>query len=203
MKSKEEMILSLDDMFITNKAARGLAYYGMKPTGNILKDFATFTDLQCLKPSYDPNDYYIKNGGHYSPKPDKSGKAPHTVRDVTYDLFHTFCPQFFPEQFNEMSDETKMFIVKNVIKSAIITNSDAINYLFGYCLWATGNYKKELAFYKEWYGTKLQDDIDTLDELTVFIRLIDIRVFRMAQSNMPGHLGGILCFYKVFVSYCK
>lgn len=191
----------LNDLYLSNKSAKGLPYYKMQTSGDILMDFVKFTDLQCLKPSSDPNDWYIKNGGHWCPKADKNGNKIHTKRDITWNLFHSFCPSFLPEQFIEMSDETKIFIVRNVIKSAIITNSDAVNYLLGYCIWGTGNCQKELALYKEWYESKLQKDIDALGDRTVFIRLADIRKFRMSSSSFPGHLGGILCFYNVFKNY--
>jgi len=203
MKSAIELAKELNYLYLTNKSAKGLPYYNMKASGDILMDFVEFTDKQCLRPSSDPNDYYITNGGHYPPEPDTDGIQYHTVRDITYDLFHRFFPYFPSKSFYKMSDETKIFIVSNIIKSAIITNSDVVNYLLAYCIWATGNCKKELALYKEWYGTKLQADIDALGDKTVFIRLSDIRKFRMTQSTCPGHLGGILCFYKIFLQYCK
>jgi len=203
MKSIEEIQIDLDDLYLTNKSAKGLPYYNMKPSGDILKDFVIFTDKQCLKPSSDPNDWYIINGGHYPPKPDIDNVFKHTVRDITYDLFHAYCPKLSSEDFYKMTDEVKTFIVRKSLIPAILTNSDAINYLLGYCVWATGNCKKEIEFYKLWYGSTLQKDIDALGEKQVFIRLADIRKYRMSKSNCPGHLGGILCFYHIFINYCK
>lgn len=203
MKTSEEIQLDLEDLYLTNKSAKGLLYYNMKPSGDILMDFVHFTDKQCLKPSSDPNDWYIINGGHYPPTPDVDGKLKHTVRDITYDLFHALCPNLSIEDFYKMRDEIKIFIVKKILISAILTNSDAVNYLLGYCIWATGNCKNEISTYKSWYNSTFQKDIDKFGDREVFLRITDIRKYRMSKSNCAGHLGGILCFYHIFINYCK
>lgn len=203
MKTTEEIILDFDDLVLTNKSAKGFKMYKLKPSGDLLKDFFDFTEVQGGGRSCNPTDPYLKMLGHWPPKPYKDGKLYHTVRDITWDTFKMYCPTFLVEQFYDMSDDTRMFIVKNMIRGAIITNNDVINYLLGYCIWGTGNCKSELNLYKTWYKTNLQKDIDSMGARTVFMRLLDIRKFRTTSTENPGWVGGIICFYKLFKNYLK
>jgi hypothetical protein len=201
IKTSEELYKYLLEVRKNNLYCPKQLMFNLTTTNNIVKDFAKFTDLQSGKKSDDPNDPAAK---FLPPKPYKDNRYYHTIRDITWQTFHTLKPELSEYYFYNMSDELRNYFIQHFMISGIKTSSDACNALLSYVNWGSGNCEKELELYKKWYKT---DTVENIIESILFDRLTDIRIYR--YSNMKpekyrnGWIAGELNFWFLFRNYCK
>ena len=198
MKPDTQLAAEIQAMYDENKYVRKQPMYFMKATGNLINDFAKFTDLQSGGKSDDPNDSASAVLPH---KPDKDGKTYHTIRDVTYATYKTLMPQGSVDDFYAMTDETRNVFINYFLRQNRHTGRPRIDVLLAYFAWGSGTSYNELKTYQAWYETKLIDEKE--NDAVLFNRLIDIRLYRLRKMKDAVHYSSgwqaaILNFWNVF-----
>jgi len=208
MKTDLELAKYISDRFISDKHCSQQPMYKMVITGDVVSDFAKFTDLQSGKKSNDPDD---PAAFYFCPVPYKDGQLYHTIRDITADTFRNINKMkrlnLTWNDFLYMTDKTRRIFIDEFINKTEFTNSKIINTLLAYVKWGTGNCQFEVGTYKSWYKTTMAGDLKTLSETTVFNRIIDLRLYHyslIANYKIYGHGwdAGILNFWNTFKQYC-
>jgi hypothetical protein len=174
-------------------------------TGNLIVDFSKFTDDQSGKCSHDPNDPAAK----YPPPSinPATGFSDHTIRDITWQTYHTIFPSRPPSMFFNMTDAERAICIEPFIQHGEYCSKDSINILCSYIAWGSWDYQPEISIYKEWYKSDAVTDAES-QEHDVFVRLIDIRKYRYSviqghEHYQDGWVLGILNFYQLFKNYVK
>jgi len=205
MKTDTELATYLQNKHDTNKFVPGWRMHNMGISRNIMLDFAEFTRLQGGGKS---NDLRDKASANFPPKPDKDGKYYHTVDDVTWSCFqYNFKSEATPARFYKMSKADRRVCILHFKNIGRFTASPAINCLLSYIAWGSGGFYKERVLYKIWYESDFATDCIN-NELVVFNRLMDIRLYRFStMADFPtygnGWISGSLIFWDKFKFYCK
>ena len=173
-------------------------------TGNMKTDFSQFTDDESGKKSDDINDPAAKDSPN---SPDTDGHYYHTIRDITWNTYHSIFPNNPPQFFYAMTDLEREACIQKYFDHANYTNSDLVNILFAFFAWGSWDYQPECSLYKEWYNSDIIIDSED-NEHDVFVRLIDIRKWRYSQMTQAdiyglGWVRALLCFFRLFIQYTK
>ena len=200
MKSDKEINEYLKLAYSLDKNCPKLPMYNLKQSGNLIKDFAIFTDMQSGGRSCDPKDTAAK---YLPPQPHIDGRYYHTVRDITWQSFHALIPAGTPELFYSMPYETRQIFINHFINGNRVTESESVNFLLSYFAWGSGSSNPERTYYKIWFNSTIQKDIKEIGEFIVFNRLTDIRLWRYSLMRTyavhgAGWRAGTLIFWNLF-----
>ena len=121
----------------------GQPFNKLQPSGDIENDFAAFTMGQGGGKSYSLSDSAVTNPGAFFSTPDKDGRYPHTVNDITKPFFVSWAPkvgiQPTAENFYNMTQEQHALIVDAWVNSTKETTSDLCNIVLDYAEWGSGS----------------------------------------------------------------
>jgi hypothetical protein len=175
--------------------------FNMIKSGDLIKDFSTFTDMQSGKKSDDPNDPAAK---FPPPTPAKDGHYYHTIRDITWQTFKSFFPKTDTGRFYNMTDSDRAVCIKFFIDAGSITKDKIINIMLSYCVWATGNCNTEQNYYRGWYNVDMKKE--TLSTMVFLDRVTDIRLYFLTQIPNYNKYGlgwkrGVMCMWKLLNQY--
>ncbi len=129
IKSDQQLAIDILNDYNTDPHVKRQAMYNLKSTGDTVKDFAKFTDVQSGGKSDDPNDPMA----HYAPKiPYKDGRYYHTIRDIGYPTFLSVYPNSPVIEFYEMSDEKRNNIICVIMEHSAYTKDSVVDCMFAY-----------------------------------------------------------------------
>ena len=203
MKTDQELVDDIRRSYDSNKFVKGQLMYNLISTGDIVSDFSKFTDLQSGKKSDDPKD----SAAHFPPPtPAKDGKYYHTIRDITWQTYHTLLPLRTANDFYNMSDGDRNFVVSRIMSYSAFTSDKIINAFLSYLSWASGNYHNEMNVYSAWYKSDIRKDLENISRTIILNRLVDIRLYTYSQMRQfstygSGWQAGILNLWHLLLQY--
>ena len=182
----------------------------VKPTGNIVEDFADFLFKQGGGRSNDPDDSIAKIKGAFPATPYKDGKRHHTVNDITFILYKQHFPNDSDMDFYEMKEEKRLQIINNIIAKGKVTRSEVINIAVAYTIWGSGNAKYTIQKFVELNKLSINDYLSKYGEDKTLAAYLEARRQIMKQRNPVdwvkfgvGWSNGLAQFYRVFKTYTK
>lgn len=175
--------------------------YNQIKSGDLVKDFSIFTDNQSGHKSDDPSDPAAKDSPII---PDIDGRYYHTIRDITYNTFKSYCNGLSVKDFYDMTDENRSKCIKPFIDAGKITKDEVVNMFLSYCVWGTGNCNSERSYYREWYKTDLSKE--TAQTSILLDRIVDIRLYHLSKISNYNLYGigwkrGVMAFWKLLNQY--
>ena len=182
----------------------------VKPTGNIVEDFADFLFKQGGGRSNDPDDAVAKEEGAFPDTPYKDGKKYHTVNDITFILYKQHFPNDSDMDFYEMAEWKRLHIINKIIAKGKRTTSEVINIAIAYTIWGSGNEKFTIQRFVRYWKMSLNDFIAKYGEDATLYHYLEARRQTMKQRNPKDWIkfgyswsNGLAQFYRVFKTYTK
>ena len=184
----------------------------VKPTGNIVEDFADFLFKQGGGRSNDPDDAVAKQKGAFPKTAYKDGKRYHTVNDITFPLYKHYFPNATDMDFYEMNEEERLYIINKIIAKGKCTTSDVVNIAIAYTIWGSGDNapKHVITRFVGYWNMSLNDFIAKYGEDATLYHYLEARRQTMKQRNPTDWIkfgyswsNGLAQFYRVFKTYTK
>lgn len=169
----------------------GLPICTLQPTGNIVHDFSAFTMGQGGGKSYDKSDSIASNPNNYFKTPDKDGRFPHTVNDITKAFFVTWAPKVgirpTAENFYNMTMEQHDLICDAWINSTKETDSDVCNMVLDLAEWGSGGYGRTqlIQMWRNETGKNIGKVLE-FGEYNAFLKLLQLR--ERAMQAIPDRI---------------
>lgn len=198
----KEVIVEAERIFYGDKywkqyeLQNGLPICMFQYTGNMAKDFSTFTIGQGGGKSDDPTDAAAHAAGAFWTQRDKDGRRYHTVHDITRPFFLAYATiagvPATADGFYNMTIEQHDSICKTWIDSTKETTSDICNLVLDFAEWGSGpgGRKALIVNFRKLYGSI--SEMAAKSEYDTFHKLLLVRMDWMRMIPDRLYLNGVL-----------